>query len=136
MDASINTFLSLVEKFDKLEMSNKGFIIIVLIICFLSINMIMGTYKGRDPFYLLIYDRIKDTAVYLIREMKGNIVQQINAIFVISVFFVFLGFFFSFFFNLIVKSIFDINLLAFIFIFIFILGITMPICTAFTRSRY
>jgi hypothetical protein len=117
-------------------MTNEFFFILVLVIIGFFINMIVGTYKGRDPFYIVIVDRIIDFTRYLFQELRGDIIQKINGFFATALFLCFLGFLASFFYCLIVKGIFDLNSLMFLFIFIILLAISMPVCTVFTRARY
>lgn len=121
---------------EKLSGNKELFCLLALIIACFYINMIIGTWKGGDPLTIQVLDRFKDLTIYLFKEMTGDVVQKINALFSIGLFFLLFGTGSCIFYDYYKKSVINKDLVIGVIVLLFAFIITMPICANYTRARY
>lgn len=118
------------------DVNERMFWLLAIIILGFFINMIIGTWKGRDPYTIQLWDRLVDAIKYLFSEMVGDVTQKINALFSISVFVFLIGSIVFLFVDYVGKPVLNKDLIVLSIVLVIILCLAMPICTHYTRPRY
>lgn len=136
MNVNVNDILNKLTSLESSELNYYFFIIAAIIVVGLLINMIVGTYKGRDPYSIMIFDRIKDLFKYTCEELSGRFVQKINAVLSITLLLFGIVTFVAFMWKYLFAPIFDPLLFVLFFSFMFFFFLSMPFCAMFTRARY